>query len=233
MVRNNRYRYRLVTLYSVTNNMNSPLKMKAKTLGIRRNLKEQQRRDAIIRSAIKVFSTKGFKRATMDDIAIEAGFSKSLIYWYWKNKAALFSELTDICLIKYRDLLQETLESQEPFQKKFSQLIIDFTAIFKQNDSLNKLVHFGSLHYSEVKEENFKEKVRNYYRALEKELVELLQQGIDERYLNKDIDLSAIAFTILTTVEGYIYMSMLEKRMPVERSIVNVLLASINSSIVA
>ena len=169
----------------------------------------------------------------MDDIAIEAGFSKSLIYWYWKNKAALFSELTDICLIKYRDLLQETLESQEPFQKKFSQLIIDFTAIFKQNDSLNKLVHFGSLHYSEVKEENFKEKVRNYYRALEKELVELLQQGIDERYLNKDIDLSAIAFTILTTVEGYIYMSMLEKRMPVERSIVNVLLASINSVIVA
>ncbi len=205
--------------------------MKRKTLGIRRNLKEQERRDAIIRSAINVFSTKGFEKTTMDDIALEAGFSKSLIYWYWKNKAALFSELIDICLTGYRDLLQSIIDSQEDFKKKYSRLVSRFIEIFKKNDSLNKLVHFGSLHYSEVREENFKAKVQNYYRAIIKQLEELYQQGTDAGYFRKDIDASAIAFTILTTIEGYIYMSMLEKRMSIERSIINVLLKSISSSI--
>jgi TetR/AcrR family acrAB operon transcriptional repressor len=69
--------------------------MKKGLLGARRNLKEEQRREVLIDSAIKVFSVKGYARATMNDLAADSGFSKALIYWYWDNKAALFSELID------------------------------------------------------------------------------------------------------------------------------------------
>ena len=80
--------------------------MARKTLGLRRNLKEDIRRAAIINAAVKVFSERGYDHATMDDIASEAGFSKSLTYWYWKNKASLFSELIDLCMKPYCDQLQ-------------------------------------------------------------------------------------------------------------------------------
>lgn len=49
------------------------------------------RRQQIIEAALKVFSTKGFHKATNKDIAQEAGgISPGLIYWYFKDKEDLF-----------------------------------------------------------------------------------------------------------------------------------------------
>src|SRR6185295_10443146 len=49
------------------------------------------RRQQIIEAALKVFSTKGFHKATNKDIAEAAGgISPGLIYWYFKDKHDLF-----------------------------------------------------------------------------------------------------------------------------------------------
>jgi AcrR family transcriptional regulator len=49
------------------------------------------RREQIIAAALKVFSTKGFHKATNKDIAQAAGgISPGLIYWYFKDKEDLF-----------------------------------------------------------------------------------------------------------------------------------------------
>src|SRR5919202_1942486 len=49
------------------------------------------RRQQIIEAALKVFSTKGFHKATNKDIAEAAGgISPGLIYWYFKDKQDLF-----------------------------------------------------------------------------------------------------------------------------------------------
>src|SRR6185295_16365841 len=49
------------------------------------------RRQQIIEGALKVFSTKGFHKATNKDIAEAAGgISPGLIYWYFKDKQDLF-----------------------------------------------------------------------------------------------------------------------------------------------
>jgi AcrR family transcriptional regulator len=49
------------------------------------------RRRQIIEAALKVFSTKGFHKATNKDIAEAAGgISPGLIYWYFKDKHDLF-----------------------------------------------------------------------------------------------------------------------------------------------
>jgi AcrR family transcriptional regulator len=48
------------------------------------------RRQQIIEAALKVFSTKGFHKATNKDIAEAAGgISPGLIYWYFKDKEDL------------------------------------------------------------------------------------------------------------------------------------------------
>ena len=51
---------------------------------------EQDRRQQILEAAFKVFSTKGFHKATNKDIAQAAGISPGLIYWYFKDKHELF-----------------------------------------------------------------------------------------------------------------------------------------------
>src|SRR5215217_6023869 len=52
------------------------------------------RRHQILEAALKVFSTKGFHKATNKDIADAAGgISPGLIYWYFKDKQDLFLSL--------------------------------------------------------------------------------------------------------------------------------------------
>lgn len=196
--------------------------MKRNTLGLRRNLREQERKDAIIQSAIRVFSVTGYERASMEDIAAETGLSKGLIYWYFENKAGLFSELIDRCMGPYCDLLEKTIDSPGLFKDKLQHFFLEFTRLFKEHEALNKLVHFGSLHSNPMNnQENFSGKVNAYYQRVQDLLRTLLIQGIEQGYLKDDIDISALSFFLLTAVEGYIYMTMLEERMPVDRALID------------
>ena len=188
-----------------------------KTLNLRRNLKEEQRREQIKQAAITVFSAKGYKLATLDDLVMEAGVSKSLLYWYWESKAALLTELIDTCMVPYKDLLQTVLDSEEPFEKKFDKLLWDYLALSRENDKLNRLVHFCSLHYSNKTGENFGEKVSAHYREMLELLEALLSQGLESGFLRMDLDAASAAMSLLSLIEGHTYLSILEEPMPLER----------------
>lgn len=56
----------------------------------RRMNEKQTRQKIIIETAERVFSQKGFHNATIDDIALEAGFSRRTVYQYFVNKEDLF-----------------------------------------------------------------------------------------------------------------------------------------------
>ncbi len=58
----------------------------------RQNEKEQREKD-ILEAARKVFAEKGYKRATINDIAREAEFSPGTLYLYFKNKEELYTSL--------------------------------------------------------------------------------------------------------------------------------------------
>lgn len=53
----------------------------------------EKTRQAVIESALDVFSEKGYAKATFDEIAARAGFTKGAVYWYFRNKADLVAAL--------------------------------------------------------------------------------------------------------------------------------------------
>lgn len=53
----------------------------------------EKTRQAILESALDVFSDKGYAKATFDEIAARAGFTKGAVYWYFRNKADLVAAL--------------------------------------------------------------------------------------------------------------------------------------------
>jgi AcrR family transcriptional regulator len=55
----------------------------------------EDRRDQIIDAAMRVFSQKGFARATNKDIAREAGITPGLIYYYFESKEALLKAIIE------------------------------------------------------------------------------------------------------------------------------------------
>lgn len=54
------------------------------------NETEIDRRQVILQAAFKAFVTYGFKRTTMQDIAMAAGLSRPVVYLSYKNKSEIF-----------------------------------------------------------------------------------------------------------------------------------------------
>ena len=160
----------------------------------------------------------------MDDIVMEAGCSKALVYWYWDSKAALFTDLVDICMTKYVELFQNAINSQGQYLEKLFNVLESFSSIYEENVALNHMVHFAALQTSDKPEENFRPQVSAYKNQLIDLIAQLLQEGVDSGVLKPELDVPAIALHVVCLAEGYIYMSILEKRMSLSRVFVNVLI---------
>ncbi len=52
-----------------------------------------KRKEQIVKAAICAFARKGLKNTSMNDIVRESGLSKGAIYWYYKSKDEIISEL--------------------------------------------------------------------------------------------------------------------------------------------
>lgn len=69
---------------------------------------QREKTAAILEAALEVFSTRGFRGATLDEIAETAGMSKPNLLYYFPNKEAihdqLLAELLDVWLNPLREL---------------------------------------------------------------------------------------------------------------------------------
>jgi len=79
----------------------------------------KQKRDAkltkakILVEARTLFSKQGFDATTVDDIAEESGINKALIYYYFKNKYGLYSEvMSGLFDAIYEEVIEASKESQ-------------------------------------------------------------------------------------------------------------------------
>ncbi|MGE0086166.1 MAG: TetR/AcrR family transcriptional regulator [Desulfococcaceae bacterium] len=81
-----------------------------------RKLRERERRrQQIMIAAKRVFSVKGFSRATMEDIAKEAELSPGTLYLYFKNKDELFSSLS-IRILQYLNIRLEHVANDQSLE---------------------------------------------------------------------------------------------------------------------
>ena len=85
----------------------------------RKERERERRRQQIIVATKKVFSEKGFNKATMDDIAGEAELSPGTLYLYFKNKEELYASLS-LRILQYLHMRVEHVENDpklDPEQK--------------------------------------------------------------------------------------------------------------------
>lgn len=77
----------------------------------RKEREKERRRQQIIVAAKRIFSAKGFNKATMEDIADEAEISPGTIYIYFKNKDELYASLS-IRILQHLNIRLEHVKNQ-------------------------------------------------------------------------------------------------------------------------
>jgi AcrR family transcriptional regulator len=61
----------------------------------RRRLSREQRRELIVQAAAVLFAERGYTGARLEDIAVEAGITKQLLYRHFPDKSALYMALLE------------------------------------------------------------------------------------------------------------------------------------------
>jgi AcrR family transcriptional regulator len=71
----------------------------------------RESRDELLDAALRVFARRGYRQASVDEIAAEAGYSKGALYWHFSGKHELFVALIDERIDAPTRELIELLES--------------------------------------------------------------------------------------------------------------------------
>ncbi|MDQ8046956.1 MAG: TetR/AcrR family transcriptional regulator [Solirubrobacteraceae bacterium] len=91
--------------------------------------KEQQAltRGALLESAMRVLADKGLHRASIDDIAADAGFTKGAFYANFRSKEALFLEMLDEHFAERLAAIEEVTSSGEDIAEQAARAGQDFS----------------------------------------------------------------------------------------------------------
>ncbi len=88
----------------------------------------------IINAARKVFYRKGFKNATMRDIASEGNTNLAMVNYYFRSKENLFYIIFDETWVLFFNKIIKNLESEDiDVQEKIKRLINDYVDVFMEN----------------------------------------------------------------------------------------------------
>ncbi|MFE4859196.1 TetR family transcriptional regulator [Streptomyces sp. NPDC056670] len=80
-----------------------------------RELKKQRTRDALLRVALELFTTKGYEQTTVDEIADAVDVSQRTFFRYFANKEAVVFAAQDTVEWHFVDALRERPPAEGPF----------------------------------------------------------------------------------------------------------------------
>ena len=73
----------------------------------------EAKRNAIVNAGFRVFAHYGYKKASTDEIAREAGISKALLFHYFGSKKGLFTYLYDYAVTFFMDAIGKLHDYEE------------------------------------------------------------------------------------------------------------------------
>lgn len=102
-------------------------------------------REEILSSAIRLFAERGYRAVTIDDVAANLGYTKSVVYYYFENKNEIlwqiFSRIFDTFFSSIEAIRKQNLPSRDALGKMIQQHALnvmknrDTTAIYNREES--------------------------------------------------------------------------------------------------
>ncbi|MDG2308291.1 MAG: TetR/AcrR family transcriptional regulator [Candidatus Binatia bacterium] len=81
-------------------------------------LEEPGRREEILGAARTIFAHYGFRRASLEEIAREAGISRTALYHHFRNKEDIFRAMCDGIYVRATEKAEEAAATQQPVDAK-------------------------------------------------------------------------------------------------------------------
>ncbi len=154
-------------------------------------------REKIIEVARAVFAKYGYKKTTMDDIALGAQKGKSSIYYYFKSKEEIYEAVVETESRLLFDDIMRKIDQPIPAKEKFRLYV--FTRLNKIRELSN---FYDVLENNFIRSLDFIENLQHKYHQKEISILQnILTEGVKSREFNiQDTEIAAIA--LVTAIKG-------------------------------
>src|SRR5205809_2178791 len=136
----------------------------------------EESRAAILKAAVREFAQEGVAGARTDAIARSAGVNKALLYYYFKDKNALYQAVLDQVFSGVRSAIHNALSQNLPPRKKLASYICAHFDYIASNPLYPRIVQAEFLRAGRDPS-RLKRIAKHYFRPVFLELSALLKEG--------------------------------------------------------
>ncbi len=160
----------------------------------------------IINAAEKVFTVIGYNKASMEEIAKEAQFTRKTIYQYFTDKEDLLFAVIIRGFKKLLCCLQKEIENGNNGYEKLKHLTKAYYQFYKDfPDTLNLMNYIG---YVNPKEENIikREEFNKISGLLAQEIAKVIDEGKADKSIRTDLDSMSLTYSAEFMITGFFHM---------------------------
>jgi AcrR family transcriptional regulator len=171
----------------------------------RRKKEKENRKNAILKTARKLFFDKGFKSVTIDNIAAKAGLSKGSIYLCFESKEEIYFQVLIADNIEANKKNSYYLEKEAAISELLLEFAQDYVDYFLGNNELFRILMTFMMHSDQMNltDEQNRELIRTTNDNIQV-ISELLQKGIDSGEFSAPINLRQTQNAIWGLLNGII-----------------------------
>jgi AcrR family transcriptional regulator len=164
---------------------------------------DPDKRRRLLAAAARTFSREGYRRATVDAIAREAGVAKGGIYLYFPSKEALFGEVILGGFAADLEMLREAVASGGDVERTLRRL---FTHWVDAQAEVGDLVTMFMDFWAECGRQQVSAEVRERASAIYLEMrgliADLMKSGIRQGRLRRGLDTRSVAQAVMAFWDG-------------------------------
>lgn len=156
----------------------------------RRKREKENRRNAILKAARKLFFEKGFKQVTVESIAKKAELSKGSIYLYYNSKEEIYTQILLMDIEKFHERFVGLIENPTSAREALGRFVETYTEFFLNDRELFRILMTFMLHTTDM---NLPEELNRHIIKTMNGTIDIIEQifryGIDHGELIPAMDL--------------------------------------------
>lgn len=162
----------------------------------------KEKKDRILNAGYRVFSQNSYKKSPMNEIALEAGISKSLLFFYFKNKKEFYLYLMKTA----EELTSKHLINSGCYQEKdiFEMMYKSLLAKMELKKKYPEMSSFAIKAYYEDDDE-VRNELREIIEPYRKLSTNRTLPPLDPSVYKDDLDLKLMYKNMYLASEGYMY----------------------------
>ena len=161
----------------------------------------------LLKTALSVFSAKGYASATLDDVAKAAKVTRGAIYWHFKSKADLYNTLTQELSARGASVVQQAVAEGGTLLEILRRVFIRQCALIEEDKEARAVMELALFKTGLNPElQAGRKKQLEAGNALVEGIADAMRQGIAQGVLRKDLDAVDMARAFIAFENGTIQL---------------------------